>query len=156
MNGYVQAKHGEVRSLILALVQKLHEATQLSDIDPMNACSTNKSKSIFQAKREAAEQQRLMRLAYKNQALVGRFILLVDLILTTRLAKASLNISDRSAYIRSTNKYSRSPQLCLQRTLPKIQLIRAMGKAEVLIPVAGSHQSGNHYSRSCRERGNLH
>lgn len=57
----------------------------------MNACSANKAKSIFQAKREAAEQQRLIRLAYKNQALLGEFILLVDLIFTTRLAKVHLD-----------------------------------------------------------------
>ncbi|KAL8272359.1 hypothetical protein Esti_003649 [Eimeria stiedai] len=84
----LEAKHAEVRSLVVTLMQKLHEATQLPEVEPMQACSANKAKSIFQAKREAAEQQRLIRLAYKNQALLGHFILLVDLIFTTRLAKA--------------------------------------------------------------------
>ncbi|CDJ70402.1 dynein beta chain, flagellar outer arm, putative [Eimeria necatrix] len=87
----LEAKHSEARSLLAALMQKLHEATQLPEVDPMQACSTNKGKSIFQAKREAAEQQRRIRLAYKNQALFGQFILLVDLILTMRLAKAVTN-----------------------------------------------------------------
>ncbi|KAL8438977.1 hypothetical protein Efla_006922 [Eimeria flavescens] len=84
----LEAKHAEVRSLVVTLMQKLQEATQLPELDPMEACSINKAKSIFQAKREAAEQQRLIRLAYRNQALLGRFILLVDLLFTTRLTKA--------------------------------------------------------------------
>lgn len=84
---YVQVKQGEARALLVELMQKLQEATQLPEVDPMHACSSSKGKSIFQAKREAVEQQRLIRQAYKNQALFGQFVLLVDLIFTMRLAK---------------------------------------------------------------------
>ncbi|KAL8435556.1 hypothetical protein ACSSS7_002401 [Eimeria intestinalis] len=89
----LEAKHAEVQSLAVTLMQKLHEATQLPEVDPMQACSVNKAKSIFQAKKEAEEQRRLIRLAYKNQALLGHFILLVDLIFTTRLAKVYFDFS---------------------------------------------------------------
>ncbi|CDJ36189.1 LOW QUALITY PROTEIN: uncharacterized protein EMH_0009970 [Eimeria mitis] len=84
----LEVKQTEARALLVELMQKLQEATQLPEVDPMHACSSSKGKSIFQAKREAVEQQRLIRQAYKNQALFGQFILLIDLIFTMRLAKA--------------------------------------------------------------------
>ncbi|CDJ52736.1 hypothetical protein EBH_0004790 [Eimeria brunetti] len=84
----LEVKQAEARDLLVELMQKLQEATQLPEVDPMHACSASKGKSIFQAKREAVEQQRLIRQAYKNQALFGQFVLLVDLIFTMRLAKA--------------------------------------------------------------------
>ncbi|OEH75824.1 hypothetical protein cyc_04028 [Cyclospora cayetanensis] len=86
----LEAKHKEARAHLLSLEQKLEEATQLPEAEPMHAHPFSKGRSIFQAKRDAAEQKRLLKVAYRDQALLGQFILLADLIFTMALAKATI------------------------------------------------------------------
>lgn len=63
----------------------------------MEVCAASKAKSIVRAKREAAERQRLLRLAYKDHALLGHFVLLADLLMSGRLVEVGNSLHTRDA-----------------------------------------------------------